>query len=139
MSNSNNNNNNYIISLLKKVVLSSIVTDSSVTIEQEPRSKTELVQEWINNIKTNIKMEENENHKISGEISLNRLQTKVNNFDLPSLELVNIMSLQENIAYEAMLVDILDIIPSNLNITVKILLHLKIITNHQMYKFNIFE
>jgi hypothetical protein len=38
-----------------------------------------------------------------------------------------------------MLVNIVDTVSSDLNTNVNILLHLKIISNNQMYKFKIFE
>jgi hypothetical protein len=123
---------NYVISMLSKMVVSSLTSDSSEVKIGEPINKKEMIQNWINNSKT--KME----NKNSNKEFLNHLQNKVNNYNLPSLELINVMSLEEIITYEAMLVDIVDIIPSNLNLTVKILMHLKIITNHQIHKFNIF-
>ena len=87
------------------------------------------IQDWVNN----LKIESNVN------INLEDLQRKVEHFTLPDLDTLHIMTLQEITLYEAMLVNNLDNIPSNQNIAAHFLLHLKIINNHLIYKFKIFE
>jgi hypothetical protein len=87
------------------------------------------IQEWVNN----LKIESNVN------INLEDLQRKVEQFTLPDLDTLHIMTLQEITLYEAMLVNNLDNIPPNHNIAAHFLLHLKIIKNHLIYKFKIFE
>ena len=70
---------------------------------------------------------------------LENLQQNINNFKFPNLETLNNLTLEQTLAYETMLINIVDISHSSLDITVNILYHLKIISNNQMYKFKIFE
>ena len=116
------------------------VKDYSKTIVLKPLNKKLMVQHWINKTQIETKVEDNKyvNEMIESWKLIN-LQNNVNNLKLPKLETVNSMTLEQNVAYEAMLVNIWDIKPSDLNTSVEILLHLKIITNNQMYKFKIFE
>ena len=88
-----------------------------------------MIQDWVDNLQIH-----------SGEnIDLEDLQMKVKQFKLPELELVHKMSLHDITEYEAFLVDNLDNIPLNNNVTAKFLLHLKIIKIHLVNKFRIFE
>ena len=94
-----------------------------------------MVQDWVNKI-------QNENVVINckdASINLKDIETKIKEFTLPSTELINKMSLQESLAYEVMLINIVDNTPTNQNFNIKILFHLKLITNNQIHKFRIFE
>ena len=87
------------------------------------------IQKWVDNIEPSSVW----------IIDLEDLQQKVENFKLPELEIVHKMSQKDISAYETMLVNNLDNIPINHVISAQFLLHLKIIKNHLMYKFRIFE
>jgi hypothetical protein len=127
-SQNNNNEENFMVS------------DNSKTIVFKPKNKKVMVQDWVNNIQYESKMEDNIYVNIMIDTwKLENLQNNVNNLKFPKIETLNTMTLGQTIAYEAMLVDTLDIIPSNLNLSVEILLHQKIISNNLLYKFKIFE
>ena len=114
--------------------------DSSKTIEYKPINKIVMVQDWINNTQDENKIEDKLYvTKMIESWKYNNLQENVNNFKFPKIETINSMTLEQNLAYEAMLINILDKKPSDLIASVEILLHLKIISNNQMYKFKIFE
>ena len=83
--------------------------------------------------------EENKKLESHDSINLVDLQLRVKNFILPDTGFVNTMSLNGTLAYETMIVDIMDKIPHNTILAVNILLHLKIITNNLIHKFRIFE
>ena len=87
------------------------------------------IQDWVNNLQPENIL----------NINLEDLHRKVEQLILPELDLVHKMSLNDIVAYEAILVDTLDNIPLNHNLSSLYLLHLKIIKTHLMYKFNIFE
>ena len=114
--------------------------DSSKTLESKPMNKKVRVQDWINDIQSENNIEDT--IFVTNMIEswkYDNLQEKVNNFKFPRIETINSMTLEQNLAYEALLLNILDTKPSELNSSVEILLHLKIISNNQMYKFKIFE
>ena len=131
----NCNNNNYIISLMDSIVTLFESDSSDFSIVTMSGNKREWVQDWINSIDVSESVVISTHDNI---IEFNNLQNLVNDFELPSLDLVHCMSLYEISAYETMLMEIVDIIPPQLNLAVNILLHLKIITNHLVYKFQIF-
>jgi hypothetical protein len=123
-----------------KKAKNSKVLDSSKTIEYKPINKIVMVQDWINNTQNENKIEDKLYvTKMIESWKYNNLQENVNNFKFPKIETINSMTLEQNLAYEAMLINILDKKPSDLIASVEILLHLKIISNNQMYKFKIFE
>ena len=138
MSQSLNSNKNHKVSL-NKDALPLIKLDSSRIIKGIVQSKKDMTQNWINNIFSEIKLEEIESVQSKKSLDLEKLQDSVNKLILPSTEIINNMSLNETLAYETMLINIVDTIPSNISSSVKILLHLKIITNNQIHKFRIFE
>ena len=72
-------------------------------------------------------------------INLQDLQLKVDKLILPKTELVHQMSLSELTAYETMLLEKMNDIKSNIKLAAHLLIHLKIISNHLIYKFRIFE
>ena len=114
--------------------------DSSKTLESKPMNKKVRVQDWINDIHSENNIEDT--IFVTNMIEswkYDNLQEKVNNFKFPRIETINSMTLEQNLVYEALLLNILDTKPSKLNSSVEILLHLKIISNNQMYKFKIFE
>lgn len=116
------------------------ILDYSKKIELKPKNRKVMVQDWINNIQDEIKIEDSIYvTKMIETWKNNNLQENVNNLKFPKIETLNSMTLEQTLAYEAMLIKIMDTTTSNLNISVNILLHLKIITNNQMYKFKIFE
>ena len=119
-------------------MVNSKVTDFSATLEDKPLGNTLKIQNWLNNSEIKYEDQTYINNMIYSW-KINNLQIKVEKFTLPRLETINSWSLEMTLAYEAMLVDILDKIPSNLIIAVEILLHLKIIANNQIHKFRIFE
>ena len=120
--------------------VNSRILDNSIKIELKPRNKKVMVQDWINkNHNKNECEEETYINNIVESWKLENLQENVNNLKFPSIGTINSMTLKQNLAYEAMLVNILYKIPSNLNTSVEILYHLKIISNNQVYKFKIFE
>ena len=123
-----------------KKAKNSKVLDSSKTKEYKPINKIVMVQDWINNTQDENKIEDKLYvTKMIESWKYNNLQENVNNFKFPKIETINSMTLEQNLAYEAMLINILDKKPSDLIASVEILLHLKIISNNQMYKFKIFE
>ena len=114
--------------------------DNSKAIDFKQENKKVMVQNWINKIHNENKVEEKEYiYNMVESWKLENLQNNVNNLKFPSLEIINSMTLEQTLAYEAMLVNIVDTVSSDLNTNVNILLHLKIISNNQMYKFKIFE
>ena len=128
------NHSQYQYKLVKSTVL-----DHSNAIENKPLKNIVMVQGWLNNINKEIKFEENFLENMINSWKLTNLQENVKNKILPKIESLNSWTLELILAYEAMLVDIVDNTPSNLILTVEILLHLKIITNIQIHKFRIFE
>ena len=87
------------------------------------------VHDWVDNLTA----------ESSVGIDLEDIQRKVEQLNLPELDIVHNMSLNDITAYEAMIVHNLEKIPQNHNISALFLLHLKIIKNHLIYKFRIFE
>jgi hypothetical protein len=121
--------------MLESVVVLTVELDNSSPIAREATLKVKTVQDWINNLKYEVDMEKYDDFTLKAK----KLHDIVKNIKLPSSEYVNNMSLQESIVYETMLLEIVDIIPSNVNLAVEILFHLKIITTNQIHKFRIFE
>ena len=120
--------------------VNSRILDNSIKIELKPRNKKVMVQDWINkNHNKNECEEETYINNIVESWKLENLQENVNNYKFPSVGTLNDMTLKQTLAYEAMLINILDITPSNVDTSVNILYHLKIISNNQLYKFRIFE
>jgi hypothetical protein len=95
------------------------------------------IQDWVNNLKLEsdlIKLTK------SGILyNLKGLQYNLDKQILPSIELIHAMPLEDITAYESMLINKIHIEKLNCNHNVNLLLHLKIITNHLIYKFKIFE
>ena len=102
-------------------------------------NKKDMTQDWINKNFSEIKIEEIDSQNTNKSINLQKLQDNVDNLILPDIGAINKMSLTETLAYEAMLIEIVDTIPSNITSSVNILLHLKIMSNNQIHKFRIFE
>ena len=125
--------------MLKNIVVTLIETDSSRSIECETFNKNQTVQDWVNNIQNEYIVNHDKENKNIEIIDLEKIQSKINRSILPELETINKMSLQESLSYETMLINIMDKTPSNQNLNVKILIHLKIISNNQIHKFRIFE
>ena len=128
---------NYTISLLKNIVVTIVSPDiSGSSAIVASISKRDMVQNWINSIgNENILVESESNNYID----FYQLQNDIKNLKFPKIEILQKMSLTENLAYEALLLEISDKESSNVNISVQILYHLKLLTTHQIYKFNIFE
>ena len=118
------------------------VLDSSETANTDilplTRLKVSRIQKWINKIDTGSDSRNLNEIKLFKCVNLQELHEKVKELILPELEIVHYMSLQEITAYETMLIEKLGDIKSDQVISITILLHLKIITNHLMYKFEIF-
>ena len=114
------------------------VTNGFATLDNKPIKNKMKVQNWLDNSEN--KYEESYYvNKMIYSWKLKNLQENVKNFKLPNVETINSWSLKMTVAYEAMLVEIVDKLPSNLTLAVEILLHLKIIENNQIHKFKIFE
>jgi hypothetical protein len=129
---------NQSLNILK--IINSVVLDNSNIIELKQQNKKLMVQNWINNIQFENKFDDNDYvHNMIESWKLENLQENIKNLKFPSIKTVNSMNLKQSLAYEAMLVEIVDKVPSELNTSVNILLHLKIISNNQLYKFKIFE
>ena len=95
------------------------------------------IQKWVNNLKLEselVKITKFENEKFLKELQLN-----LKSYILPELELVHNMSLKDITAYEAMLVNKIYNDKLNCDQNINLLLHLKVINNHLIYKFRIFE
>ena len=137
---SQNNNNNYIISLVDNVIVTirelNFFNSNFVTVTD---NRLEATQNWVNNISDLTILEEFINSPFIETINLELLKSELDNFRLPSFDVVHQMSLLELTEYEVMLLEFMDKIPSNVHISVNILLHLKIIHNHLIYKFKLFE
>ena len=137
---SQNNNNNYIISLVDNVIVTirelNFFNSNFVTVTD---NRLEATQNWVNNISDLTILEEFINSPFIETINLELLKLELDNFRLPSFDVVHQMSLLELTEYEVMLLEFMDKIPSNVHISVNILLHLKIIHNHLIYKFKLFE
>jgi hypothetical protein len=101
----------------------------------EKQCKMCMTQDWVDN----LELESDLNNKFKNETSIKNIHLKIENHKLPEVEVIHQMSLDELIAYEAMLVNILHKVKPNVIVAANILLHLKIITNHLIYKFKIFE
>jgi hypothetical protein len=95
------------------------------------------IQEWVNNLK--LQSELVKSAKSKRKNFLKELQTNLYSNILPELEVVNKMSLIDITAYEAMLVNKMYNNKLSCNLNVNLLFHLKIINNHLIYKFKIFE
>jgi hypothetical protein len=139
MNQSCNNNRNYTISMIENIVVTLVELDLSGSIECETIDKNVMVQDWVNNIQNESIVNTSKDNNDIYIIDLSKIQTNLNKSILPDTEMVNKMSLQESLSYETMLLNIVDKTPSNTNLNVKILFHLKIICNNQIHKFRIFE
>ena len=120
-------------------MIKSKVLDHSNAIENKPLKNIVKVQSWLNNINNEIKFEENFVKNMINSWKITNLDENVKKLKLPKIETFDSWTLELILAYEAMLVDILDKIPSSLTNSIEILLHLKIISNIQIHKFKIFE
>ena len=130
---------NYIISLINNVIVvfsgldfsnSSMITMTENTLE--------VTQNWVNNINDSVILEDIKNYPLIDTVDLLLVKSEVSNYRLPSIDVIHNMSLSELTEYEALLIDFMDGILYNVNFNVNILLHLKIIQNHFIYKFKIF-
>ena len=134
------NSGNYIISLINNVVETIIGLDfSNSDVVNITNYSLEDTQNWVNNISENVILEDLVNYNIVDTIDLKFLKSEVFNFRLPSINVIHNMSLLELTEYEVILIDFMDNDTFNVHLNVNILLHLKIITNHLIYKFNIFQ
>jgi hypothetical protein len=134
------NSGNYIISLINNVVETIIGLDfSNSDVVNITNYSLEDTQNWVNNISENVILEDLVNYNIVDTIDLKFLKSEVFNFRLPSINVIHNMSLLELTEYEVILIDFMDNDTFNVHLNVNILLHLKIITNHFIYKFNIFQ
>ena len=95
------------------------------------------VQDWVNNLKSESDMIKLT--KSGKPYNLKGLQVNLNRKILPNIELLHEMPLEDIIAYESMLLNKIYNGKLNCNQNVNLLLHLKIINNHLIYKFRIFE
>ena len=120
--------------------VNSKILDYSKKIESKPVNKKVMVQDWLNKNQNENELDGNSYiHKMIETWKLKNLQDNIINNKFPSIGTLNSLTLEQTVAYEAMLINIMDKKPSSLNTSVEILLHLKIISNNQMYKFRIFE
>lgn len=120
--------------------VNSRILDYSKKIESKPVNKKVMVQDWLNKNQNENELDGNSYiHKMIETWKLKNLQDNIINNKFPSIGTLNSLTLEQTVAYEAMLINIMDKKPSSLNTSVEILLHLKIISNNQMYKFRIFE
>ena len=120
--------------------VNSKILDYSKKIESKPVNKKVMVQDWLNKNQNENELDGNSYiHKMIETWKLKNLQDNIINNKFPSIGTINSLTLEQTVAYEAMLINIMDKKPSSLNTSVEILLHLKIISNNQMYKFRIFE
>jgi hypothetical protein len=132
----NCNNNNYIINLMENIICTCELDSSNSVVPIMSSLKRDSIQNWVNN---NDFLRDSEVLIINSNNTINMLQLMVDKFELPSLDLVHCLSLKEISAYEIMLIEIVNNIPPIVNLSVNIMLHLKIITNHLIFKFQIFS
>ena len=134
------NNNNYFISLLEGVIVSFCGLDSSNSqLCSMAQNKLDMTQDWINSINGEFILADINGYNNIETIDLKKLRLEVFSFRLPSIDVIHNLSLSELNEYETMLIEFIDIYGSNVHLNVNILLHMKIIQNHQIYKFHIFE
>ena len=126
---------NKIISMLE--VLNNSET-SNIERAKAKEIKVSRIQNWIKNLENESDLKLKSEIKLMRIVNLKELQNNINALILPNVEMVHYMSLEEITAYESMLIDKLVEIKSDQTSSLTILLHLKIIKNHLMYKFQIF-
>lgn len=126
---------NKIISMLE--VLNNSET-SNIERAKAKENKVSRIQNWIKNLENESDLKLKSEIKLMRIVNLKELQNNINALILPNVEMVHYMSLEEITAYESMLIDKLVEIKSDQTSSLTILLHLKIIKNHLMYKFQIF-
>jgi hypothetical protein len=126
---------NKIISMLE--VLNNSET-SNIERSKAKENKVSRIQNWIKNLENESDLKLKSEIKLMRIVNLKELQNNINALILPNVEMVHYMSLEEITAYESMLIDKLVEIKSDQTSSLTILLHLKIIKNHLMYKFQIF-
>ena len=130
---------NYIISLINSVVsVFSGLDFSNSSIIGATKNSLEATQDWVNTINDSVTLEDIKNYPLIDTVDLLLVKSEVSNYRLPSIDVIHNMSLSELTEYEALLIDFMDGILYNVNFNVNILLHLKIIQNHFIYKFKIF-
>ena len=130
---------NYIISLINSVVsVFSGLDFSNSSMITMTENTLEVTQNWVNNINDSVILEDIKNYPLIDTVDLSLVKSEVSNYRLPSIDVIHNMSLSELTEYEALLIDFMDGILYNVNFNVNILLHLKIIQNHLIYKFKIF-
>ena len=126
---------NKIISMLE--VLNNSET-SNIERAKAKENKVSRIQNWIKNLENESDLKLKSEIKLMRIVNLKELRNNINALILPNVEMVHYMSLEEITAYESMLIDKLVEIKSDQTSSLTILLHLKIIKNHLMYKFQIF-